>query len=112
MDRIKEEIQEYELLENVLRLAETLKQNIYLRKEKEKFRLKAAYYKALFQGSSVLANKIREQIKENEDYETGAFDGFAYSSKRANATYRTLDDMYKTNLITENEFKLLKEVEL
>ena len=67
--------------------------------------LKAAKYKADFLGKYDLANKLLNQIEENNDHCVGEFDGFSYSSRRANAVYRTLDDMYRQGLITEEEYR-------
>ena len=70
----------------------------------DELKLKAAEYKALFFGRYDLVEKLRKQIRENRDNRTGEFDGFCYASWRASAIYRTLDDMYKDNLITETEY--------
>lgn len=71
----------------------------------DRLTLKAAYYKASFFGKSKLAVKLINQIEENYDYCVGEFDGFCYSSKRANAIYRTIEDMYKESLITKEEYE-------
>ena len=34
----------------------------------------------------------------------GEFDGYCYSSWRANAIFRTLEDMYNEGLLTEDEY--------
>lgn len=65
--------------------------------------LKAARYKASFFGKHNLANKLNEQITENFNSCIGEWSGFCFASWRANAVYRTLDDMYRDGLITEEE---------
>ena len=70
----------------------------------DRLALKAAYYKASFYGKYELARKLINQIEENYDYCVGEFDGFCYSSKRANAVYRTAETMYKEGLLTKEEY--------
>lgn len=72
----------------------------------DELELKAATYKARFFGKYDLAEKLDNQIKENFNNLVGEFDGFSYASWRAHAVYRTLGDMYKDNLITEEELRL------
>lgn len=67
--------------------------------------LKSAMYKASFFGKHNLADKLREQITENYDSCIGEWDGFCFASWRARAVYRTLDDMYREGLITEEEYR-------
>lgn len=76
----------------------------------DELELKAAEYKALFFGKHDLVEKLRKQIKENRDNCIGEFDGFCYASWRVNAIYRTLDDMYKDNLITETEYSFCQNL--
>jgi hypothetical protein len=71
----------------------------------DELELKAAQYKALFYNKHELAEKLRKQIAENRDNRTGEFDGFCYASWRAQAHYRTIDDMFTDNLITTEEYK-------
>lgn len=66
--------------------------------------LKAGMYKAYFYGKSSLAQKLNDQITENRNHLIGEFDGFCYSSLRANAKYKTLEDMHKENIITDDEY--------
>ena len=66
--------------------------------------LKAAMYKAYFYGKSGLAKKLDNQITENRNHCIGAFDGFCYVSSRADAEYKTLKDMHKENIITDDEY--------
>lgn len=75
----------------------------------EKYRLKTAMYKAFFFHRSDLATNIQQQIMENNDAEIGEFDGFCYASWRANAVYRTLEDMAKQGLITKEEYNFCNE---
>jgi hypothetical protein len=106
------EMEELKMIESLQNLSQAIIEKRYYKKEKENYRLKAAYYKALLQGTCDLAEKISKQLTENEDYKIGEFDGFGYSSKRANARFRTLEDMYGCKMITEDEFRFLKEVDL
>lgn len=66
-------------------------------------------YKAFFFHRSDLATNIQQQIMENNDAEIGEFDGFCYASWRANAVYRTLEDMAKQGLITKEEYNFCNE---
>ncbi|MBP3707568.1 MAG: hypothetical protein J6J36_03030 [Clostridia bacterium] len=107
-----EEVKEYEVMQNLYRLAGLMQRNRNLRKENTMLRLKAARYKALFQGENKLADKLDKQIKENEDAIVGEFDGFAYSSKRARARFKTLEEMFENGVITKKEYDFAKEVDL
>lgn len=71
--------------------------------EIEMLRIKAAKYKAFFFRESDLAIKLKEQEEENTDALVGEFDGFCWSSRRA--VFRTLEDMYDEELLTEDEYK-------
>lgn len=75
----------------------------------EKYRLTTAMYKSYFFGKSKLAEKLQNQIRENYDSYIGEFDGMCYASWRANAIYRTLEDMVKDSLITESEYGFCNE---
>lgn len=79
-------------------------------KEIEMLRLKAAKYKAYFYMKTQLVEKLEKQIRENIDALTGIFDGFCYTSWRANACYRTLEDMLKDELITREEYNFCDSV--
>lgn len=72
--------------------------------EIENLRFKAAMYKAYFFCNSTLAEKLQKQNEENRDALIGEFDGFSYASWRANAVYRTLEDMCDEGLLTEREY--------
>ena len=72
--------------------------------EIEMLRIKAAKCKAFFFRESDLARKLQEQEEENTDALVGEFDGFCWSSRRAFAVFRTLEDMYDEGLLTENEY--------
>ena len=69
--------------------------------EIEMLRIKAAKYKAI---------KLQEQEEENKDALVGEFDGFCWSSRRAFAVFRTLEDMYDEGLITESEYRECKSI--
>lgn len=73
--------------------------------EIESLRIKGAMYKAYFFHNSELAEKLGKQAKENADALTGEFDGFSYASWRANAVYKTLEDMLYEGLLTEKEYR-------
>lgn len=76
--------------------------------EVENLRIKAAMYKAYFFRNSILAEKLEKQSEENRDALIGEFDGFSYASWRANAVYRTLEDMCYEGLLTEKEYRECK----
>ena len=65
--------------------------------------LKSAMYKASLFGRHDLADKLTEQIVENFNSCTGEWDGFCFSSCRAKAVYRNLNDMLRDGLITGEE---------
>ena len=67
--------------------------------------LKAAMYKAYFFNKHDLAEKLENQIEENRNHCIGEFDGFCYASWRAEAVYRTLDNMFEDGLITLAEYE-------
>ena len=54
------------------------------------------------------AEKLEKQSEENRDALIGEFDGFSYASWRANAVYRTLEDMCYEGLLTEKEYRECK----
>ena len=70
----------------------------------EELRIKAAMYKAAFFGRHDLYDKLRKQRDENHGARIGEFDGFCYASWRANAVFRTLEDMLDDELITQKEY--------
>ena len=74
----------------------------------ENLRIKAAMYKAYFFRNSSLAEKLQKQSEENRDALIGEFDGFSFASWRANAVYRTLEDMCDEGLLTEKEYRECK----
>lgn len=76
--------------------------------EVENLRIKAAMYKAYFFRNFSLAEKLQKQSEENRDALIGEFDGFSYASWRANAVYRTLEDMCDEGLLTEKEYRECK----
>ncbi|MFR4681872.1 MAG: hypothetical protein ACLT9M_05930 [Anaerobutyricum hallii] len=76
--------------------------------EVENLRIKAAMYKAYFFRNSTLAEKLQKQSEENRNALIGEFDGFSYASWRANAVYRTVEDMFDEGLLTENEYRECK----
>ena len=76
--------------------------------EIKNLKIKAAMYKAYFFHDSTLAKKLQKQSEENRDALIGEFDGFSYASWRANAVYRTLEDMCDEGLLTEKEYRECK----
>lgn len=93
-----------------LELLDTQKKLISQEYEIEMLRIKAAKYKAFFFRESDLAIKLQEQEEENRDALIGEFDGYCYASWRANAIFRTLEDMYDEGLITESEYRECKSI--
>ena len=76
--------------------------------EIELLRIIAAQYKAFFFHDWDLGKKLQKQREENEDALVGEFDGYCYASWRANAIFRTLEDMYNEGLLTEDEYRECK----
>ena len=72
--------------------------------EIELLRIIAAQYKAFFFHNWDLGEKLQKQREENKDAVVGEFDGHCYASWRANAIFRTLEDMYDEELLTEDEY--------
>ena len=70
----------------------------------QELKIKAAMYKAAFFGRYDLYDKLVKQRDENSDALIGEFDGFCYSSQRANAVFRSLEDMYYDGILTRNEY--------
>lgn len=70
----------------------------------QKLRVTAAKYKALFFGKHDLSQKLCDQEKENIDACIGEFDGFSYSSARARAVFRTLEEMVDDGILSEDEY--------
>lgn len=91
-----------------LHLLESQEKQVCQEYEIENLRIKAAMYKAYFFCNSSLAEKLQKQSEENSDVLVGEFDGFSYASWRANAVYRTLEDMCNEGLLTESEYKECK----
>lgn len=78
--------------------------------EIELLRIIAAQYKAFFFHNWNLGEKLQKQREENKDAIVGEFDGHGYASWRANAIFRTLEDMYNEGLITESEYREFKSI--
>lgn len=93
-----------------LELLDTQKKLISQEYEIEMLRIKAAKYKAFFFRESDLAIKLQEQEEENRDALVGEFDGYCYASWRANAIFRTLEDMCNEGLLTESEYRECKSI--
>ncbi len=91
-----------------LQLLEAQEKLVSQEYEVENLRIKAAMYKAYFFRISTLAEKIQKQSEENRNALIGEFDGFSYASRRANAVYRTLEDMCDEGLLTEKEYRECK----
>lgn len=91
-----------------LQLLESQEKLVSQEYEIENLRIKAAMYKAYFFRNSSLAEKLQKQSEENRDALIGEFDGFSFASWRANAVYRTLEDMYDEGLLTEKEYRECK----
>lgn len=91
-----------------LQLLESQEKLVSQEYEIENFRIKAAMYKAYFFRNFSLAEKLQKQSEENRDALIGEFDGFSYASWRANAVYRTLENMFDEGLLTEKEYRECK----
>ena len=91
-----------------LQLLEAQEKLVSQEYEVENLRIKAAMYKAYFFRNSSLAEKLQKQSEENRDALIGEFDGFSYASWRANAVYRTLENMCDEGLLTEKEYRECK----
>lgn len=91
-----------------LQLLESQEKLVSQEYEIENLRIKAAMYKAYFFRNFSLAEKLQKQSEENRDALIGEFDGFSYASWRANAVYRTVEDMFDEGLLTENEYRECK----
>ena len=91
-----------------LQLLEAQEKLVSQEYEVENLRIKADMYKAYFFRNFSLAEKLRKQSEENGDALIGEFDGFSYASWRANAVYRTLEDMCDEGLLTEKEYRECK----
>lgn len=91
-----------------LQLLEAQEKLVSQEYEIENLRIKAAMYKSYFFRDFSLAKKLQKQSEENRDALVGEFDGFLYASWRANAVYRTLEDMCDEGLLTEREYRECK----
>ena len=91
-----------------LQLLESQEKLVSPEYEIEHLRIKAAMSKAYFFRNSSLAEKLQKQSEENRDALIGEFDGFSFASWRANAVYRTLEDMCDEGLLTEKEYRECK----
>lgn len=91
-----------------LQLLEAQEKLVSQEYEVENLRIKAAMYKAYFFCNSILAEKLQKQSEENRDALIGEFDGFSYASWRADAAYRTLENMCDEGLLTEKEYSECK----
>lgn len=91
-----------------LQLLEAQEKLVSQEYEIENLRIKAAMYKAYFFHKFILAEKLQKQSEENRDALIGEFDGFSYASWRANAVYRTLENMFDEGLLTEKEYRECK----
>lgn len=89
-----------EFFEDVLH---SLKSAKSLRVELEKTRLAAAMYKAYLFRRDELAKKLEDQNTENVKACVGAYDGFCYSSDRAKAVFRTIEDMVEEGIISADD---------
>ncbi len=68
--------------------------------------LRLQYAEMLFRyiyNNERMADTIKKRIEENNNALIGYYDGFCYDSRRADARFRTLGDMMKDGLLTEDE---------
>lgn len=97
------------ILNNLYNLVNIIENYKRLENKTYMLELEKAKYKAYFYGKSDLAEKLSNQLEENENNLIGADDGFCFSSERANAIFRTLEDMQKQNIISKEEYIFCKE---
>ena len=76
--------------------------------EIEDLRVKCAKYKALHFHRWELGKKLQNQTEENMNNLVGEYDGFCYSSIRANAVFRTLERMLYDEIINKEEYEFCK----
>ena len=100
-----EQLARYVVEREVNYVADFLPQTI----EIEMLRILSAKHKAFFCGQDILGYTLQDQITENYNAHRGEFDGFCYSSKRAKAVFRTLEDMAKDGIITKKEYDFCNE---
>lgn len=94
-----------DILNQLSDMVDIVQENLEQENKIESLRVEKAMYKAYFFGQNDLAEKLSEQVKENRNALIGAFDGFSYSSIRANSKFRTLEDMRDKQILTEKEYK-------
>lgn len=90
-------------LEEDLRLQRMSLESLSFKYETQ--RLKTAMYYSFHMRNWELGERLQKQLQENTYASIGEFDGFSYSSVRANAMFRTLEDMVENGLITIEEYK-------
>lgn len=76
----------------------------YLSIALEEYKIKAAMYYSFFMHRWDLGETLRKQLQENDDAIIGEFDGSCYASWRANAVFRTLEDMVHDGIISREEY--------
>lgn len=70
----------------------------------EEYRIKAAMYYSFHMHRWDLGETLRKQLRENMNAVIGEFDGFCCVSWRANAVFRTLEDMVHDGIISREEY--------
>jgi len=70
--------------------------------------VECAMYKAVVFHKDKLYEILQTQLQENIDAIVGEFNGFSYDSRRAQAVFRSLEDLYKKGIITKSEYKFCK----
>ena len=78
--------------------------------EIEKLRVECAKYKAFHFHRWELGEKLNRQVEENRNNCIGEYDGFCYSSVRAKAVFRTLEEMLHEGIINHEEYEFCKNV--
>ena len=91
-------------IEDLENLLYELKEKEDLQISYENIKIKKAKYKAYFYGKSELAEKLSYQVDNNYNYLVGSYDSFMYSSTRAKAKFRTLENMLEEGIITKEEY--------
>lgn len=89
-------------LEEDLRSQRIMLESLSLKYEIQ--RIKTAEYYSFHMRRWKLGECLQKQVVENINACIGEFDGFSYSSVRASAVFRTLEDMLKDKIITRDEY--------
>lgn len=81
-----------------------------LKRDYETLRLQCAGYLCYLLNQTELYGILDKQLGENKLASIGEFDGFSYDSRRANAVFRTIEDMLDDGIITKDQYSYIKYV--